>query len=206
MASEPRNRRPVLAQASKADLSDRAHRAGRALWWIGLQGARVAVRPLEALLCAIILIAAATHGPDAVRSAVLTIGLALGVIVCYWSFVQWLVSLDAPLPPDLCKRCGRGLITRVAATRRGERFYRCESCGARYRRKLREGPWLDASAQVYDVIFSRQEQNSLGEPARFPIDESIYWTETVSSLVRNKRIRQLAGRRGSKAPVKLDFF
>jgi hypothetical protein len=80
------------------------------------------------------------------------------------------------MPPHLCKRCGRGLITRVAATKGGERFYRCESCGARYRRTLREGPWLDARAPVYDAVFARLEQNNHGESPDFPIDESIYWT------------------------------
>jgi uncharacterized C2H2 Zn-finger protein len=111
--------------------------------------------------------------------------------------------MDSPLPPDLCRRCGRGLITRAATTRHGDRFYRCPSCGARYRRESRDGPWHDASAQVYDVMYSRLEQDGLGERARRPIDESRYWTETVSSLLRNKRIRQITRSGGRGAWKKL---
>jgi len=149
------------------------------------------------LVVVTVLIAFAWSAPNVVWYAVLTIGVGSAFVAAYWEV--WRMIMDSPLPPDLCKRCRRGLITRAAATRHGDRFYRCASCGARYRRLSRNGPWLDASGQVYDVMYSHLEQDGLDERAPCPIDESRYWTETVSALLRNKRIRQItrSGGRGA---------
>jgi len=51
----------------------------------------------------------------------------------------------------------------------------------------------------WEVLRMIMEQDGLGERARRPIDESRYWTETVSSLLRNKRLRQITGSSGRGA-------
>ncbi len=170
-------------------------------WTVVDRGSQSRGRSLGMLLVLPLMMAIAWCTPGVARHALLTIALTYTLITAHWAVLR--LIMDSPLPADLCQRCRRGLITRVAANRHGDRFYQCASCGARYRRESRSGPWRDASGQVYDVMYSRSEREGLDAGARHPIDDSRYWTETVSVLLRNKRIREITGSRGPAASKKL---
>jgi len=119
------------------------------------------VQSLGILLVFPLLLAIALSTPGVARHALLTITFTYTVIAAYW--VIFPLFVESPPPVDLCQRCRRGLIARVAASRHGDRFYRCTSRGARYRRDSRDGLFVDASAHVYDAIYSRLEQKGLIE-------------------------------------------
>ncbi len=145
----------------------------------------------------------ASTGAEVLTYLVLTIGVTYALIAFYWEI--WRLSGDSP-PPDLCVRCGRGLIARVAATSAGVRFYRCAICGARYQRKSRADPWVDASGAEYDEIFSRPEQpGGPGEPMGPPQIGSLDWSRTVRVLLLNKRIRQITRDAGLRGAIKPSF-
>jgi uncharacterized C2H2 Zn-finger protein len=150
-----------------------------------LRGSQASLRPF---LVAGLLIATASAGSEVVRFLVLTIGMICAFIAAFWELWRW--AIDAPMPADVCSRCQRGLIARVAMSRHGERFYRCTICGARYRRTSRDGPWTDASGREHDAIYSRPEPGGLGKTLALPVEASIFWTGTVGVLLRNKRVRQ----------------
>jgi hypothetical protein len=87
-----------------------------------------------------------------------------------------------------CPHCRRGALERVAALPGGDRFYRCDQCGARYTRSSRDGPWRDASAPEYDRAFLRRTREGTWEKPEPPIDEETYWTKTIDTLVWCKRL------------------
>lgn len=138
-------------------------------------------------------------GPDVVKYLVLMIGATCALIAVYWEIVG--LSVDAP-PPDFCTRYHRGTIERVAVSRRGDRFYQCSTCGARYRRTSRGGPLVDASGPEYDALYSRHQRGfpskKVTQSDRQPIDCG----KTVNALLRNKRIRQISGTGGYARPTK----
>jgi hypothetical protein len=162
-------------------------------WKSPIQGPQSSVRPLRALLIVPLLFAIASVGSDIVKSCVLTIGMTCALIAVYWTV--WERSGGSRMPPDLCTRCQRGLIARVAVSQRGDRFYQCTICGARYQRKSREDPWVDASGPGFDEMYSRQQPGWPCKTVALSDEESqsIDWTRTVDVLLRNKRIRQITG-------------
>jgi hypothetical protein len=151
-------------------------------------------RPLRILLIVALLIAMAWIGPEVIRSIILTVTIVCVLTVGYWEI--WQLSVDSPRPPDICTRCQRGVIERVAVSRRGDRFYRCSVCDAPYRRRSREEPWVDASKMKYGDIESWPQSGVLRMPVVFSDGESFDWTRTVGILLRNKRIRQITGDAG----------
>jgi hypothetical protein len=98
-----------------------------------------------------------------------------------------------PREQEGCPRCRRGIIERVAATSVGDRFYRCDRCGGRYRRSSRDGPFLDASAPRHDRAFLRRTREGTCEKPVPPIDEEACWTRTIDTLVWLKRSGGLSG-------------
>jgi hypothetical protein len=169
-------------------------------WTVVDRASPPSVRSLGMLFVFPVLMAMAWAAPGVARHALLTIALTYTFLIGYWAVLRQI--LERPMAPDLCQRCGRGLITRVAATPRGDRFYRCAICGERYRRESRDGPWLEAAGPVDDVMYSRSDPDGLDQKSQQPIDQARYWTETISALRRNKRIRQIAQSRGRDAMKK----
>ena len=128
--------------------------------------------------------------PYVVECLVLFIALSCAVIACFWQV--WPPPIDSPARADLCPQCGRGLISRVAASQQGHRLYRCEVCAARYQRKSRTGPWVDAAGPEYDDLFSRSErQLPSGRVVALQMG-SFDSARNVRALLRNKRIREAA--------------
>jgi hypothetical protein len=156
-----------------------------------IRGSGSSVRPF---LVVGLLIATVWSESSVVGFLVLSIVLTCALIAAFWEVWRWVIG--SPKPPDLCSRCNRGIIARIAVSRRGVRFYRCTICGARYRRESREGIWTDASGLEYDAMYSRPEPGGFGKTVALPVEESIFWTRTVSRLLgnkRNRRITQAAG-------------
>ena len=162
-------------------------------------GPHSSVWALRTLLVVAVLIAIAMVwiGPDVVKYLVLMIGMTCAFIAIYW--VIWELSIDLP-PPDLCMRCQRGIIARVAVLRRGDRFYQCSICGARYQRRSWGDPWVDASDPEYDTLYSRQQPGFPCKTVTLRDRESIDWGRTVNVLVQNKQIRQITGTGGYARP------
>ena len=156
----------------------------------GFRGLRSSPRPIRQAHFVVGMLAATVWiGPEVIKYPVLVISMSYVLIAAYWE--GWRL-IDAPTPPDLCERCKRGIIARVAMSRHGDRFYRCESCGAHYQRKMLGGPWVDASGLQYEAMYSRQVPSGQCKSAPLAYEDSTYWTRTVSVLLVNKRIRQLA--------------
>ena len=156
--------------------------------WFTIRNLMIAI--LAAALVAGLLIAMASTGSEVAQFLVLSIGTSFALITAFWEV--WLWAIDVPMPPDVCPRCRRGLIARVAVSRHGERFYRCTLCGARYQRTSRDAPWTDASGWESDAIDSPSEPSIPGKTMAPPVEMSLFWTQTVSVLLRNKRMRQLS--------------
>ncbi len=168
-----------------------------------VDGTHSSKKRLWPLLVAGLLIAMALIGPDVIKYLVLTISVICALIAAYWEV--WRLGDGASPPPDICVRCGRGIIARIAMTRGGVRFYRCAICGARYQRKSRAGPWVDASGLEYDEMYSRHEPDGLGEAMAPPHTGSIDWARTVSVLRLNKQIRQITRDAGFRGTIKASF-
>jgi hypothetical protein len=87
-----------------------------------------------------------------------------------------------------CDRCYQGILRRVAVYSFGYRFYRCEACGARYKRGVL-GFWHDASAQRDDGAYRRAiefDPWSSG-PELLQSDEA--FSGTHGTLLANKQRR-----------------
>jgi hypothetical protein len=162
--------------------------------WNGklVRGLQSSVWPRRTLLVVALLIAIAmvSIGPEVVKYLVLMIGMTCAFIAVYWEI--WQPSIDSP-PPDYCTRYHRGSIARVAVSRRGERFYQCSICGARYRRQSWGNPLVGASDPEYDALYSRQQPGSASNTVTPSYTEPVDWGTTVDVLLRKKRIRQITG-------------
>jgi hypothetical protein len=171
--------------------------------WNGkpVRALQASVWPLRTLFVVPLSIAIAMVlvGPDVVKYLVLMIGMTCAFIAVYWEIVG--LSVDAP-PPDFCTRYHRGNIERVAVSRRGDRFYQCSVCRARYQRTSRGGPLVDASGPEYDALYSRHQPGFSSKTVTQSDRQSIDWGETVNVLLRNKRIRQITGTGGCARPTK----
>jgi hypothetical protein len=135
--------------------------------------------------------------------AFLFIGMVSVVIVVFWGL--WQHFLLPKIPADACTRCGRGIIARVNAGADGRRFYQCESCGARYLRESRSGPWLDAARPEHEAMFCPRRSNATTGKMEQPVEQLIYWTRTVDVLLRNKRTRETNRKARNASTRKLPY-
>jgi hypothetical protein len=87
--------------------------------WMPLRETQSRIRLLRALLVVAVLIATTSIAPVIVQCLLVTIGMTCAVVAIYWEC--WRLSIGSLALPDICVRCGRGIIARVAVSRGGDR-------------------------------------------------------------------------------------
>ncbi len=88
-----------------------------------------------------------------------------------------------------CPHCGRPTMGRRAVASFGPRYFRCESCGLRCKRRT-FGAWEDASGPEDDAKFRKRPDEDPWTAPPGMEDEDLIYSKTHVNLVSNKRRRR----------------
>lgn len=153
---------------------------------------RFSIRGIVLLITAIGAAAGVGSRPGAAIYVALLLLLALPMALCY--AVMSGEGLGVFFRGASCPDCGERALARVAVVSFGPRFYRCTSCGARWKRHFLVADLEQAKGPRDDQRFTNREK---GNPWMFAVSEDEkqagVGSKTIDHLVSNQRRRHPQG-------------
>jgi hypothetical protein len=131
---------------------------------------------------------------DFMHDAGFVLVFLVGSALCIFFLKLWEVMPPRPIAPShRCSRCRRGSLERISADRDDDRFYRCDACGSRYIRFVRNGRLHEAPTRQSDRAFVRERAQRDSAKPPPPVDHRVFWKRAIAAFLRSKRICGIGG-------------